>query len=326
MLLIPRMPESLELLRRSFAERLRATCNLGNRVLVDALAAVPRERFLPPGPWLVRGEGDREVRQTPSAAPEHLYDDVSVAIDSTHQLFNAAPGAVAPWIDALEIAPGGRVLQIGCGLGYYTAVLAHCVGPTGRVVAFDADPGLANSARGNLAAYEWVEIRNGHGRAIERERYDAILVHAGVTHPEPLWLDALGTDGRMVLPLTCTFPQLGPLGKGFALLISATDSDASLSVRVCIVSESLARALAPDGNVLGRSVTMRTMPVDLECVVIGTAADATQGDPRNTHPRVVYRPALQLQSSSTFARHVLVQTTDPDVLAAAVPQILQSGG
>lgn len=201
--------------------------------------------------------------QTPSAAPEHLYDNVSVAIDSTHQLFNAAPGAVAPWIDALEVAHGSRVLQIGCGLGYYTAVLAHCVGPTGRVVAFEADPGLANSARGNLAAYEWVEIRNGDGRAIARERYDAILVHAGVTHPEPLWLDALGTDGRTVLPLTCTFPQLGPLGKGYALLISATDSGPSLNVRVLgIVMIYSAVGLRDPGlnNELGRALLKTPAP------------------------------------------------------------------
>jgi hypothetical protein len=43
----------LDLRRRFYAEELEAVCRLRSRALVDALAAVPRERFLPPGPWTV---------------------------------------------------------------------------------------------------------------------------------------------------------------------------------------------------------------------------------------------------------------------------------
>jgi protein-L-isoaspartate O-methyltransferase len=39
---------------------------------------------------------------------------------------------LAPWIDALELAPGSRVLHVGAGLGYYTAVMAQCVGARNR--------------------------------------------------------------------------------------------------------------------------------------------------------------------------------------------------
>lgn len=226
------MTETPDSLRRHFADRLRSTCDLRNRRLVDAFAAVPRERFVPPGPWIVRSEVDRDGRQTPDADPRHLYDNVSVAIDAGRQLFNAAPGAVAPWIDALDLGAGRHVFQVGCGLGYYTAILAECVGPTGRVAAVDVDETLAARARENLAPYPQVDVRVGDGRGTEGERFDAILVHAGVTHPEPAWLDALGPGGRLVLPLTCTFPQMGPLGKGYAVLLTAAGSAATWHARV----------------------------------------------------------------------------------------------
>ena len=62
-------------------------------------------------------------------------------------------------IDALELGRGARVLHVGCGLGYYTAVMAHCTGPAGRVLAFEADEALAGAARRNLASMSWVEVR-----------------------------------------------------------------------------------------------------------------------------------------------------------------------
>jgi protein-L-isoaspartate(D-aspartate) O-methyltransferase len=124
------------------------------------------------------------------------------------------------------------VLQIGCGLGYYTAVLARLVGAAGRVVAFEVDESLAARAQENLAAYDRVDVRVGDGRSVEVERVDAILVHAGVTHPERSWLDALGPAGRLVLPLTCTFPALGSLGKGHAVLVTAAESPAAWPARL----------------------------------------------------------------------------------------------
>ena len=147
--------------RRVFAEEIRTSANLRTAALVDALAAVPREQFLRPGPWTIRGEGDvgGPARQTPDADPRHLYDNVSVAIDPERQLFNGGPGAVVPWIDALNLRAGHRVLHLGCGLGYYSAVMAHVVGPTGHVLALEADSTLAQEASQNLAAIGSVEVR-----------------------------------------------------------------------------------------------------------------------------------------------------------------------
>ncbi len=127
--------------RRFFAEEIQVASNLQSAALVDALAAVPRERFLPPGPWTIRGEADFQSppRLTPGADPRHVYHNVAIAIDPARVLFNGAPGLLALAIDALKLKPGDRVLHLGTGLGYYTAIMAHCVGPTGRVLGLDVD-------------------------------------------------------------------------------------------------------------------------------------------------------------------------------------------
>src|SRR5213595_1311136 len=131
--------------RRFFAEEIEAVAKLRSPVLVDALASVPRERFLPPGPWTVLAESDitglapAKTRVTPDADPARVYHNIGVAIDPERQLFNGQPATLAPWIDALDLAPGARVLHVGAGLGYYTALMAACVGERGRVFALEAD-------------------------------------------------------------------------------------------------------------------------------------------------------------------------------------------
>jgi protein-L-isoaspartate(D-aspartate) O-methyltransferase len=215
----------LSLRRRFFAEEIEAVAKLRSSVLVDALASVPRERFLPPGPWTVMAEADftgmspAKTRQTPDADPARVYHNIGVAIDAERQLFNGQPATLASWIDALEIGAGARVLHIGCGLGYYTAVMAACVGHGGRVLAFEADHVLAGQARRNLAPMPWVEVRADAASQPSGETFDAILVNAGVTHPLDAWLDAVAPEGRMILPLTATGGPMGNIGKGLVFLL-----------------------------------------------------------------------------------------------------------
>ena len=212
--------------RRLYAEEIQAVANLKAPTVIDALATVERERFLPPGPWTIRSEADLQApaRQTPDADPRHVYHNLAVAIDSSRLLFNGAPSVVAAAIDALAPAPGARILHVGTGLGYYTAVLAQCVGPSGRVLGIEVDPELAVSARANLAPLPWTEVRQGDATERFGEVFDAILVNAGVTHPLPHWLDALAPRGRLMMPLTATFGP-HPIGKGPLLLISRTTGD-----------------------------------------------------------------------------------------------------
>src|ERR1700704_5033504 len=134
-----------DLRRRFFAEEIEAGCKLRSPALVDAFATVARERFLRPGPWTVLAGidylpgADMRTRTTPDADPGRVYHNIGVAIDPARQLFNGQPGTLAVWIDALDLAPGCRVLHVGSGLGYYTAIVAQAVGPSGRVVAFEVD-------------------------------------------------------------------------------------------------------------------------------------------------------------------------------------------
>jgi protein-L-isoaspartate(D-aspartate) O-methyltransferase len=226
----------LALRRRFFAEEIEAVARLRSPLLVEALASVPRERFLRGGPWTVLAEVDftgtapAKTRETPDADPARVYHNIGIAIDPARQLFNGQPATLAPWIDALDLAPGSRVLHLGAGLGYYTAVMAHCVGSSGHVLAIEADNALAEGARDNLHSMPWVAVRAGDGTGALDGPFDAILVNAGVTHPLDAWLDALAPGGRMILPLTATMPAMRTIGKGFVFLIRR--GDAGFSARL----------------------------------------------------------------------------------------------
>ena len=179
-----------------------------------------------------RGDFGGPPRETPDADPRHVYHNVVLAIEPARQLFNGQPSTIGIWIDALGLAPGARVLHVGAGLGYYTAIMAHIVGPRGRVMAIEVDEALASEARSNLGSLGWVDVR--HGNATERfgESFDAIVVNAGATHPQDAWLDALAPAGRLVLPLTVTMPPGAPLGKGFVVLVTNDGGGSEMSARV----------------------------------------------------------------------------------------------
>ena len=80
---------------------------------------------------------------TPDADARHLYRDVPVAIDAARLVNNGAPSLLAFLINALAQREGEHVLHVGCGTGYYTAILAEIVGPSGRVTALEIDENLA---------------------------------------------------------------------------------------------------------------------------------------------------------------------------------------
>jgi protein-L-isoaspartate(D-aspartate) O-methyltransferase len=211
--------------RRTYAQAIAEAAGLRTPGLTDALATVPRERFLPPGPWLVisAASGGKAPVSTPDADAAHVYQDASIAIDPERQLFNGAPSFLSTMIDALALTPGARVLHVGAGTGYYSAVMAHVVGSAGRVAAIEVDEALAAQARANLADMPWVDLRAGDGTSVDGP-FDAILVNAGVTHPHEAWLDALAPGGRLLLPMTVVMPAMGPtIGKGVMLLITRTD-------------------------------------------------------------------------------------------------------
>jgi len=194
--------------RRFYAEEVRYAANLSSTALVEAFARVPRESYLGPGPWQVAfpdlgsGKGGALYTTTEDADPRHVYHNVSIALDAQRHLCNGQPGSLAHWIDALNLKTGDRVFHLGCGVGYYTAIMAEVVGNGGNVVAIEVDPDLASRAEKNLAAYPNVTVHAGDGAALNPGPCDAMLINAGVTHPHLPWLECLGEGGRMILPLT----------------------------------------------------------------------------------------------------------------------------
>jgi protein-L-isoaspartate(D-aspartate) O-methyltransferase len=204
--------------RRFYAEEIEQAANLTSPALVEAYARVPREKFLGPPPWQLASPETRALAATgliqlsyrTTSEPRRLYHNVVVALDTAKDINNGQPSALASWIDALDLKSGDRVYHMGCGVGYYTAIMAEVVGPGGSVVAIDAQPELAARARENLSGYRQVTVHAADGAAFDPEACDAMLINAGVTHPHALWLERLREGGRLVVPLTIALsPTIG---------------------------------------------------------------------------------------------------------------------
>ena len=198
---------SIEKARRWFAEDLRYCAGVRSKAVVEAFAAVPRERFLGPGPWRLRspmGALPIAYWTTDDADPHHLYHDVLVAIDERRRLNNGQPSLWARLYDDLELRPGERVVHVGAGTGYYSAVLAELVGPEGYVAAIEVDPILAGRARENLVPWPQVDLLAADGFAHHPDPpANLIVVNAGVSSIPETWLDGLVPGGgRLLVPLT----------------------------------------------------------------------------------------------------------------------------
>ena len=210
---------TLEASRREFAEKIRAIAGLRSAGLVEALATVPREEFLGPGPWLLTSPGlGGRYQLTPDDDPRRLYDNLLVALDPDRNLNNGEPAALARWLDALDLSPGDRFLHIGCGVGYYTAIAAAAM-PGGSVVGVELDPQLAERARRNLSRWPRVRVVSGDGSELAEGPFDAIFVNAGATEPLPRWLDQTRAGGRLLVPMTVDLGVEG-LGAGHMLRIT----------------------------------------------------------------------------------------------------------
>jgi protein-L-isoaspartate(D-aspartate) O-methyltransferase len=192
---------SLEQARRWFAEDLRVLGHIGDERVVDAFAAVPRERFAGPGPWRILHRADG-YWTTPDDDPRWLCHNVLIALDEERRLNIGEPLLWATQFDRVAVNRGDRVLQIGTGSGYYTAILAELAGPDGHVDAIEIDASLAVRAAENLATWPTAEVRLGDASAPIEGRWNLIVAFAGATAPHGWWLDALADAGRMLLPMT----------------------------------------------------------------------------------------------------------------------------
>jgi protein-L-isoaspartate(D-aspartate) O-methyltransferase len=218
----------LDQIRRFYAEEIRAVANVQTAALFEAFATVPREHYLGPGPWqlgsipLMPGPTGG-YRPTDDADPRHIYHNVTVGIDPSRMLNNGQPSALAAWLDALSLRKGDRVVHVGCGTGYYSAILAETVGPGGHVLAIETDADIAARAKQNLAHYAHVEVQHADGATLALPEFDAAMINAGATRLQRTWLDGLAPGGRLHVPLTVGFEPPGPVG-GFMLLVTRDEA------------------------------------------------------------------------------------------------------
>jgi len=212
---------NIEEARNWYAEDLRvASPVVHNPAIIAAFAKIPRENYLGAGPWRLHPRlFDRPAYTSPTAEPHHVYHDVMVSIDHDRHLNNGQPSLWAFNFDQLGISLGGTILQVGAGVGYFTAVIAELVTPEGRVIAYEIDEDLAKRAEANLKEYSNVEVISGDATEAQiLPNLDAVVVFAGATHVPENWLSSLSPSGRIVIPFT------GEDQWGFMLLLEKRGS------------------------------------------------------------------------------------------------------
>lgn len=142
--------------------------------------------------------------------PDHLKDlaQLNEALPIGYGQTISQPLVVALMLELLEPKEGEKILDIGSGSGWTTALLAHIVGDKGRVVAIEIIPELAEFGKKNVAKYNFIEkgtvefICGDGSQGYEKEMpFDKILVSATSSECYPAWKKQLKTGGKIVVPI-----------------------------------------------------------------------------------------------------------------------------
>jgi len=268
------MTDPIESARRFYAKELCRLNGISSPAIFAAFATVPREQFVGPGPWMIQSSGTSSF--TSDADPTHVYRDALIVLDESKRLNNGQPSLWAIHLDRLRIQPGDRVLHLGCGTGYYTAILAELTGPSGKVTAIEVEEGLAARARGALEPWPQVTVICADGSLGPFEPADVVVVSAGATHPLPAWLAAAKPSGKLLFPLTST---RGPGTMAHLIRAGADHFAATLQGSVSFVdftgardpaiSRDLARALQQDAGAGVRALRCDVHAQDESCWLHG---------------------------------------------------------
>lgn len=165
--------------------------------LRSALLATPRHLFVPGHPVEVAYAAQAIVTQS---RPAPVVGGGAIDLPTSSA---SAPAAVAVMLERLDLADGRRVLEVGTGTGYNTALLCHRLGDH-RVYSIDIDPALVEGARRALAEVGYrptLIAGDGHEGIPQHAPYDAILASCALTHIPPAWVRQLRLGGRLVAPL-----------------------------------------------------------------------------------------------------------------------------
>lgn len=168
--------------RETMVERQLRRRGIADRRVLDAFREVPRELFVA-----------EKVR-------DFAYEDGPLPIEAEQTI--SQPYIVATMIEAAEVAPGERVLEVGAGSGYAAAVMGRIAG---EVIAIERHAELAALARARMEAlgYSNVRIVEGDGSAglPEEGPFEAILVAASGSHVPDALIEQLAVGGILVMPI-----------------------------------------------------------------------------------------------------------------------------
>jgi protein-L-isoaspartate(D-aspartate) O-methyltransferase len=161
--------------------QLRARGISDPRVL-DAMLRVPRDEFVPP-PYRAQA-----------------YEDHPLPIGDSQTI--SQPYIVAVMLESLQLKPTDRVLEVGTGSGYVTALVAEVAA---EVFSIERHPALADAAREVLArlGYNNVQVFTGDGTLglPAFAPFDAIMVSAAASDLPPALIAQLSDSGRMIIPV-----------------------------------------------------------------------------------------------------------------------------
>lgn len=163
--------------------------------IIEAFRKIQRVDFLP---------------ASPVGGPEDLKDlaELNEALPIGYGQTISQPLVVAFMLEQLQPQRGDKILDIGSGSGWTTALLAEIVGGKGRVVAVDIIPELVESGKKNVEKYNFVEkgivefICADGSKGYKKEApFDKILVSATAERLSPAWKEQLKIGGRIVAPI-----------------------------------------------------------------------------------------------------------------------------
>jgi protein-L-isoaspartate(D-aspartate) O-methyltransferase len=173
----------------------------GDRVAA-AFAAVPRASFLP--------EGERRSAGFDGPLP------------IGHGQTNSQPRTVESMLRLLDVNPGHKVLDVGSGSGWTTALLAHLTGPTGRVLGVEIEPDLVELGTRNLDAFgfSWASIHEARPGVLglpDAAPYHRILVSAMARELPDELVEQLHSGGVMVIPVNGTMLRVSRSMRGVGI-------------------------------------------------------------------------------------------------------------
>ncbi len=110
-------------------------------------------------PWYFNEQGPPVIGDDPAL----IYQDVGMGLAIERGIPTGLPSLHARCMAACELKLGEKVIQVGAGSGYFSAVLAELVGEGGSVIAFEIDSALAKAAGQNLKSWRQVRVEPSSG-------------------------------------------------------------------------------------------------------------------------------------------------------------------